>query len=121
MDREAAMRVEDVWQELVAGDDALRAASGDLRRALALLPQDTEAAAAAPVSGRPGIVAVAGDGFFVVTFERAAEDGDPRSVVERLALAPNPPTLAVREAWRGHEEAIAQLRARVSSRVRHGR
>jgi hypothetical protein len=79
-----AIEATNSWLVLAEHDDDLRDAYSDLTQSLVrLLPNDTEAAAGALIEGRPGVVALAGTGFFVVTFE-LPEGARPRPTVERL-------------------------------------
>lgn len=97
MERDAATEAANSWFELAEHDEELRDAYSRARQALAvLLPDDTEAAAGTLIEGQPGVVALAGTGFFVVTFDRP-QDAKPRPTVERLPLDGAAVTLQVRD------------------------
>lgn len=70
-----------------------------MRCLAALLPADTEAAAGALIDGTPGVLAIAGQGLFVVIFEPTDEDTH-EPVVERLPLTAEAVTLRIREHQR---------------------
>ncbi len=100
MDRNTASEVANSWLDLAQHDEELSSEYGRLAQFLAsMLPDDTEKAAGALVSGAPGVVALAGDGFFLVTFDERQE-GQRQPLVERLPLDANVVGLHVVEELR---------------------
>lgn len=95
------------WWELAQGNEH----RGETYQRLAglvgaTLPNDTEAAAAVVIDGQPALVALAGDGLFVVTPEPSNGDLPPQPTVERIPLVPTRPALRIRDDWR--EDTSAQ-------------
>lgn len=99
MDESAAMQIANTWYDLVE-DEELRSAYNQLAPSLrSSLPNDTEAAAAVMLDGRPSVLALAGDGLFIAAFEGVGEDGALRLVTRRIPLSPTP-TIRIHDGWR---------------------
>jgi hypothetical protein len=117
MERKQAEVALESWYELAERDPRFSGAYQALGRLLrTCLPDDVSAVAGALVDGRPAVVAIAGDGLFLVTLEDQDGEDVPHPVVERLPLAPIQPTLRIRDEWR--DEAPRGPFAAVSAQVR---
>jgi hypothetical protein len=112
VERQTAVQIADVWYDLAEGQEELRKHHHVLSDALqATLPEvtdTTDAAAAALIDDAPGVVAIVGDGLFLVTLEMHGDD-PPQPVTRRLPLVPQAPELRIRDCWR--EAAPATHRA----------
>ena len=97
MDRDAAVEVGNSWYEMAEDYEELGKEYHGLVRVLStVLPADTDPAASALVAGRPGVVALAGDGLYLVTMQ-SREEGAPQQTVERFPLNTGPIMLRIRE------------------------
>lgn len=115
MDRERATEIANSWYEKAREREQIGNEYQNLARLLrATLPDDTETVAGAPIAGQPAVVALAGDGFFLITLE-PRDDSAQQPVVERLPLSPAP-TLGIRDGWR--EDASAGARGGAGAHVR---
>ena len=98
MNRETATEIANSWHELVRHDERIADEYHTLMGCLmALLPDNTDAAAGAFVETGAGVLALAGDALFVVTFQ-TRDDGATQPVVERLPLDPSSVTLRLRDS-----------------------
>jgi hypothetical protein len=101
MDRDAAVEVGNSWYEMAEDYEELGKEYHGLVRVLStVLPADTDPAASALVAGRPGVVALAGDGLYLVTMQ-SREEGAPQPTVERFPLNTGPIMLRIREDMNG--------------------
>ena len=105
MDHDAAVQVANAWYELAENDEDLRKEHHSVARLLStMLPDDADPVAGALVAGRPGVVALAGDAFYLVTLQ-SREEAAPLPTVERLPLDSGPIMLRIREDLNGRAPA----------------
>lgn len=100
MTREQATEVANSWHDVA---ERVGLPTVEYRDVAALLrrtlPDDTDAAAGASVSGDAGVLALAGEGLFVMTVQRLQGDRPPQLEIERIPFTPTQVALRISDHW----------------------